>query len=246
MGGQSSFVKRVNILCFDTMQKNGLSTVKLKLIVGLGNPGTKFAHTRHNIGFQVIDLLAEKLNITVKRRRFGARLGEGEFANKKLILLKPWQFMNRSGQAVAKAMDFYNLDTSDLLVITDCSALDVGRIRIRPKGSAGGHKGLADIIEKLGTNEFGRLRIGIGSPPVDTSSELPYKTGPMNLSDYVLDKPDPTQMPLLNQALERAKQAVLCWVEKGIEAAMNEFNNTSSLIVNGQDNQHNIPINLII
>jgi PTH1 family peptidyl-tRNA hydrolase len=210
------------------------SMAEIRLVVGLGNPGDEYVDTRHNIGFRVIDLLAEKLNISVKKRKFGARpvrngssravklpgelsngarLGGGEVADKKLILLKPWQFMNRSGQAVAKAVGFYKLGASDLLVITDCLALEPGRIRIRAKGSSGGHKGLADIIERLGTNEFGRLRIGIGG------------SGQEEACDYVLDKPSQKQKPLLDEAVERAREAVLCWVERGIEAAMSEFNN---------------------
>ena len=136
---------------------------QMKMVVGLGNPGEEYADTRHNIGFKVIDSLAKALAIDVRKRKFGARVGLGEFGDKKLILLKPWQFMNRSGEAVAKAVGFYKLPLSELLVVTDDMALEPGRIRIRAKGSAGGHKGLADIIEKLGTNQFGRLRVGIGA-----------------------------------------------------------------------------------
>ena len=195
---------------------------EIKIVVGLGNPGNEYVDTRHNVGFRVIDSLAEALKIDVRKKRFGAVFGQGEFADKKLILLKPWQFVNRSGQVVATVVGFYNLGarpatarsavTSDLLVITDDMALEPGRIRIRAKGSAGGHKGLEDIIEKLGTNEFARCRIGIG------------QSGEEVACDYVLDKPTETERPLLDEAIERAREAVLCWVECGIEAAMNEFN----------------------
>jgi len=186
-----------------------------RMVVGLGNPGDEYVDTRHNTGFKVIDLLAEGLKIEVRRRKFGARFGWGEFKGKKLILLKPWQFMNRSGQAVASAADFYKLDVSDLLVVADDMALEPGRIRIRAKGSAGGHNGLADIIEELGTREFARCRIGIGRSGEETRQRR---------IDYVLDKPTEAEKPLLASAIERARDAVLCWIEHGVEAAMNEFN----------------------
>lgn len=184
----------------------------MKIVVGLGNPGDEYANTRHNMGFKVIDSLAKLLEIEVKRRKFGARFGLGEFADKKLILLKPWRFMNHSGQAVATAMGFYKLSVGDLLVITDDMDLEPGRIRIRVKGSAGGHNGLADIIEKLGTNEFSRCRIGIG------------RSREEDAVDHVLDKPSKEEEPLLAEAIERARKAVLCWLEYGTEKTMNEFN----------------------
>ena len=132
------------------------------MVVGLGNPGDRYLDTRHNMGFMVIDSLAEALRIEVRKRKFGARFALGEFADKKLILLKPWQFMNRSGQAVATAAGFYKLGVGDMLVISDDMDLEPGRIRLRAKGSAGGHNGLADITQKLGTSEFARCRVGIG------------------------------------------------------------------------------------
>ncbi|HUU19245.1 MAG TPA: aminoacyl-tRNA hydrolase [Sedimentisphaerales bacterium] len=184
----------------------------MKIVVGLGNPGDEYIDTRHNTGFKVIDSLAEALEIEVRKRKFGARFASGEFSDKKLILLKPWQFMNRSGQAVATAMGFYKLDAGDLLVVTDDMDLEPGRIRIRAKGSAGGHNGLADIIEKLGTNEFARCRIGIG------------QSGREDSVDYVLDKPTTAEKPLLAGAIEKARAAVLYWIEYGTEKTMNEFN----------------------
>ncbi len=186
--------------------------VAMKMVVGLGNPSDEYIDTRHNTGFKVIDLLAAALKIDVRKRKFAARFGAGGFSDRKLILLKPWQFMNRSGQAVATAVGFYRLALSNLLVVTDDMSLDPGRIRIRAKGSAGGHNGLADVIEKLGTDEFGRLRIGIGS------------SGEEDAVGYVLRKPKPAERPLLDEAIERARDAVLCWIEYGIDTAMNEFN----------------------
>ena len=189
---------------------------EIKMVVGLGNPGDEYVDTRHNVGFRVIDSLAETLKIKVGKKKFGACLGQGGFAGKGLILLKPWQFMNRSGQAVAAAMGFYRLGVSDLLVITDDMALSPGKIRIRRAGSAGGHNGLADIIEALGTENIGRLRIGIG--PNDRIEAV----------DYVLGRPTKQERPLLDEAIERSQKAVLCWLECGIEAAMNEFNKVIS------------------
>ena len=185
------------------------------MVVGLGNPGDRYLDTRHNMGFMVIDLLAQALRIEVKKRKFGARFALGEFADKKLILLKPWQFMNRSGQAVATAAGFYKLGVEDLLVISDDMDLEPGRIRLRAKGSAGGHNGLADITQSLGTDEFARCRVGIGRSVRQDSV------------DYVLERPTNEQRPLLDAARERARDAVFCWIEHGIETAMNRFNSVS-------------------
>jgi PTH1 family peptidyl-tRNA hydrolase len=188
---------------------------EMKMVVGLGNPGDRYAGTRHNMGFMTVDSLAAALQIDVKKRKFGARFGLTEFADKKLILLKPWQFMNRSGQAVATAAGFYRLDVGDLLVISDDLDLEPGRIRLRAKGSAGGHNGLADIALKLGTTEFARCRVGIGRSDLQESVS------------YVLDRPTKEQKPLLTAAIERATEAVFCWIENGIEPAMNKFNRVS-------------------
>ena len=183
-----------------------------KMIVGLGNPGVEYADTRHNVGFKVLDLLAELFEIEVRKRKFAARFGQGEFGGRSIILLKPWRFMNLSGQSVATAVGFYKLDLSDLLVVLDDMWLEPGNIRLRASGSAGGHNGLADIIEKLGTEEFSRLRVGIGQ-----SSET-------DSVDYVLDEPGKQQKPLIEQAIVMAKEACLCWIKNGIDKAMNQYN----------------------
>jgi len=187
----------------------------MRMVVGLGNPDDRYIDTRHNTGFKVIDSLAQELGIDVRKRKFGSRFGLGEFADNKLILLKPWQYMNRSGQAVATAAGFYKLNIGELIVVTDDMDLEPGRIRLRYKGSAGGHNGLADIIQKLGTNEFARCRVGIGQ-----SAEA-------DAVGYVLGKPREDEKPLLAAAIERARNAVLCWIEYGIETAMNKFNSYS-------------------
>jgi PTH1 family peptidyl-tRNA hydrolase len=188
--------------------------IDIKIVVGLGNPGSEYIETRHNTGFQVIDSLAELLHIEVKKRKFSARLGDGEYAGKKLILLKPWRFMNRSGQVVATAVGFYKLGPENLMIVTDDLALEPGVIRLRARGSAGGHNGLADIIEKLGTNGFARCRVGIGSKIESGRDQV----------GYVLGKPTQDQKTMLEAAVSKARDAILCWIEYGIETAMNKYN----------------------
>ncbi len=185
---------------------------EVRLVVGLGNPGSEYAETRHNLGFKVIEALEEALGIKVKQRKFSARLGEGRHGSTKVILMKPQTFMNRSGQSVATAVGFYKLDLRDLLVVVDDMALEVGTIRVRASGSAGGHNGLADIIEKLGTDQFARCRVGIGARRGEQAVE------------HVLGRPPSDERPLLNQAILRARDAVLCWLEFGVDKTMNEFN----------------------
>jgi len=180
--------------------------------VGLGNPGRAYARTRHNIGFEVVDLVAETLGVTIRKRRFGGKFGAGEYAGRQVLLLKPWRWMNLSGEVVATAVGFYKLALSDLLVVTDDMALEPGRIRIRRKGSAGGHNGLADIIAKVGSDAFARLRVGIGRDEA------------VDAVDYVLSRPSPAEREVLEQAMQRARDAVLCWIREGIEAAMNCYN----------------------
>jgi peptidyl-tRNA hydrolase, PTH1 family len=184
----------------------------MKMVVGLGNPGDAYKDTRHNMGFKVVDALAAALEIDVRKRKFAARFGSGEFAGKKLILLKPWQYMNRSGQAATTAMGFYKLDIGDLLVVTDDMDLEPGTVRLRARGSAGGHRGLADIIARLGTSGFARCRIGIG------------RSAEQDAVDFVLDEPPEADKVPLAEAVERARDAVFCWIEHGIETAMNKFN----------------------
>ena len=184
----------------------------MKIIVGLGNPGREYDGTRHNAGFDVIDVLAQKCCVTVKKNKYGAFVGEGVVYDTKVLLVKPQQYMNLSGQAVATVVGFYKLRSEDVIVVTDDMALEPGRIRLRGKGSAGGHNGLSDIISKLGTNEFSRVRIGIGKDPV-----IPTKS-------YVLGRPSGEDRKLIKEACDRASESVLCWVRDGIDTAMNKFN----------------------
>lgn len=184
--------------------------------VGLGNPGSAYEKTRHNIGFEVIDRLAQRLGASGVRKKFGALVREGRLEGRKILLVQPQMFMNRSGEAVASVMGYYRLGLDRLLVITDDTALEPGRVRLRPKGSSGGHKGLADIIEKVQSEEFARLRVGIGS------------CGGDRMAEYVLSVPPAPERILLDRAVEQAVQAVLCWVQEGLGAAMNRYNSRES------------------
>ena len=185
---------------------------EIRLIAGLGNPGLEYQGTRHNVGFEVVDLLTKKLKVELNKEKFGAAFGQAGFEDKKLILLKPLLFMNNSGQVVAAVANFYKLTAEAILVITDDMALEPGMIRLRAGGSAGGHNGLADIIEKLGTDEFNRLRIGIGN-----RSQTPGR-------DYVLSRPSETERNLIDKAVTEAADAVMVWITEGVETAMNRFN----------------------
>lgn len=182
------------------------------MVVGLGNPGTKYVGTRHNAGFDVVDGLARQLGVDVKKKKFGGLFCQCSLDERTLILLKPQQYMNRSGQVAATATGFYKLSLEDVIIVTDDMALEPGRIRIRAKGSSGGHNGLGDIIARLGSNEFARVRVGVGQ-----STE-------QDAADYVLGRPAGQERQLIAEAVERAQQAVICWVRDGAEAAMNKFN----------------------
>ena len=186
--------------------------METRMVVGLGNPGIRYVKTRHNIGFDVVDALAETFGVKVDQKKFGACFGMTERNEKKLILLKPWQYMNNSGQAVATALGFYKLAPADLMVVLDDMALEPGRLRVRASGSAGGHNGLSDIIAKLGTSQFARCRVGIGRSPDRTDV------------DHVLGRPVGPEREVLEEAVGLARQAVLCWLDDGVDRAMTRFN----------------------
>lgn len=196
----------------------------MKLIVGLGNPGEQYAATRHNIGYDVVDYLAYRLGLTsgidefnrLARTKFSGLALEGSFggeAAEKLLLLKPMTYMNLSGRSVQAAMGFYQLSPADLMVVLDDLALPVGKIRLRPAGSSGGHNGLKDIERAIGTSQYPRLRIGIDPPPPHVASK-----------DYVLGRFTKGQAEQVDQAVVRAAGAIETWIKKGIEPAMNQFN----------------------
>ncbi len=185
----------------------------MALIVGLGNPGVEYKSTRHNIGFELIDKLSEKLTITLQPGNGLFFIGEGRFKSRRVTLIKPTTFMNRSGRAVSKALAETGELLSNCVVCCDDIHLETGRIRLKPGGSDGGHNGVSDIIDRLNTKEFPRLRIGIGND---------FKRG--NQSDYVLSPFTPSQRELMDDALETASEAILTFLRSGIEEAMNQFN----------------------
>lgn len=185
---------------------------EMKLIVGLGNPGLQYVGTRHNAGFEAVDVFAGRIGAEVRKKKFGGLFGECMVGDTKVLFLEPQSYMNRSGQAVATALGFYKLSGSDVMVVADDLALEPGRVRIRPKGSAGGHNGLKDIIARLGGEDFGRLRIGVGGP------------GGSNTKDYVLSRPPADERELIEKAISISTQVLKCWIDEGIDMAMNKFN----------------------
>jgi PTH1 family peptidyl-tRNA hydrolase len=186
----------------------------MKMIVGLGNPGKKYAHTRHNVGFDVLDALAVRGRATFRRSwRFPVQLGEIEAGGEKLLLVKPQTYMNRSGEAVAALGRKKGVAPADVIVVVDDVELDCGQLRIRRSGSAGKHNGLQSVIDHLGTNEFARLRVGVGRVPAGQSR-----------IDYVLSRFRPEEQSAMRDAVARGADAVLSVVEDGLETAMNRFN----------------------
>lgn len=184
------------------------------IIAGLGNPGKEYENTRHNIGFQAIDKLAEQENIGVLEKKHKAIFGKGYVAGQKCILAKPQTFMNLSGESIRELIDYYKADEkTELIVIVDDICLDVGQIRVRKKGSAGGHNGLKNIISHLGHDSFNRIRIGVGEKPKG-----------YELTDYVLGHFSKEEMKLMEEAAEKTADAVRAIITEGADAAMNEFN----------------------
>jgi PTH1 family peptidyl-tRNA hydrolase len=185
----------------------------MKLVVGLGNPGRKYNGTRHNVGFEVLARLAQRYDVGRPKAKFKAEVTETNINNQKTILLSPLTYMNLSGQSVRAAVDFYKLPLTDLLVICDDINLDVARLRFRPSGSAGGQNGLKDIIQQLGSQTFGRLRVGVGRPPPNWDA-----------ADFVLGKFSHEDQSEIENAVAQAVDAVEVWVEQGMQTAMNQFN----------------------
>jgi PTH1 family peptidyl-tRNA hydrolase len=184
---------------------------EIKLVVGLGNPGAQYRGTRHNVGFEVIDTLAKRHGISIRRRKGPAMIGEGLIVGAEVMLAKPLTFMNLSGEAVLYIAEWQRLESGQILIVYDDMALDLGRLRIRAGGSDGGHKGMKSIIAMLGTQHFPRLRIGIGSAERDAVKHV--------LSRFRRD-----EKPVIDEAISRAADAVECVIKNGVEAAMAEYN----------------------
>src|SRR2546421_366270 len=185
----------------------------MKIIVGLGNPGRQYAGTRHNVGYDVIDLLAQSPGAGRFQSRFQAQVAELLEDDLKLLLVKPETFMNLSGRSVRQVLDFYQLTPADLLVVCDDINLPLGKLRARARGSHGGHNGLRDIQAHLGTTDYARLKIGVGSPGENTDA-----------ADYVLSRFRPSERDVIDEAIRLTAQAVVIWAQRGIDACMNEFN----------------------
>nr|BCX01423.1 MAG: peptidyl-tRNA hydrolase [Bacteroidota bacterium] len=185
----------------------------MALVVGLGNPGPEYAGTRHNVGFRVLDELAQRARVRFRAGRGEYLESELELDGQLVRLIKPTTYMNRSGRAVRQALDRYREPLDRLLVVLDDLQLPLGTIRLRPKGSSGGHNGLEDIIAHLRTEAFARLRLGIGAP---------FPRGKQ--ADFVLSVFDPEELPLVEVMIQTAAEAVRCWVLEGIQAAMNRYN----------------------
>ncbi len=192
---------------------NGRPQTRPRLVVGLGNPGPRYAPTRHNVGFMVADRLAEEAGIAVGREKFGAEFGRGRIDGHEIILAKPNSFMNRSGPPVRALAEFFQISTREVLVIHDDIDLDFGRLKIKEKGGHGGHNGIRSLIDAFGGGDFARLRVGIGR-----------SDGGRAVADYVLDRFLPEEAGVLPQIIDRARDAVITILCKGITAGMNQFN----------------------
>lgn len=198
----------------------------MKVILGLGNPGLRFRFSRHNLGFLVVEKLAKAKKIKITQRAFNCLLARGKIENQKLLLVKPSTFVNLSGQAAAKIVKQTKIQLKDLLVICDDINLPLGKIRIKPRGSEGGHKGLRSIIKALGTGDFPRLRIGVGTPQKRAEEGRPCscKQEQGMLSKYVLGRFNKKEIKIINKAIEETASCCQVWAEEDIATAMNRFN----------------------
>lgn len=184
------------------------------IIVGLGNPGKKYEGTRHNVGFQTIDTLADKLNIKVNKIKFKGLVGEGRIADEKVILLKPQTFMNNSGESIVEILNFYKLEPKDLLVVADDIDIEFAQLKIKKNGSAGTHNGLKSIVNLTGSKEFARFKIGVGK-----------KHPNEDLASFVLSNFPSKDRKHIENAIEACADAVMLCIRDGIEKAMNNYNN---------------------
>lgn len=183
----------------------------MKLIVGLGNPGRKYEHTRHNMGFDVVDLFSELAQIDVDKESFKGLVGRGKVFDEDIFILKPQTFMNLSGESVVEIVKYFKIDINDIIVVYDDMALAPGRIRLRPGGSSGGHKGMQNIIDHLNNSDIKRIRVGIGEPTYDTI-------------DYVLSKPSKEERELIDQAIVDAANALKDILKTNFDKAMTKYN----------------------
>lgn len=184
----------------------------MKMIVGLGNPGREYEKTRHNVGFMVMDRIADVFNVSIDMKKFNGEYVKFKYQGEDVILLKPMTYMNNSGESVIQIMNYFKIDVSDFLVIYDDMDMPVGKLRLRESGSAGGHNGVKSIIAHVGTQNFKRIRIGIDKHPR------------IKVVDYVLGRFNKDEQPLIDEGIENAVKAVQVFLEKDFVAAMNGFN----------------------
>lgn len=184
------------------------------LVVGLGNPGEKYAKTRHNVGFMAVDYMSEKFGVKINKAKFKSLVGECDIGGKRALFIKPQTFMNLSGEAVREAMDFYKIPSENVLIIYDDVSLVPGKMRVRLKGSAGGHNGIKSIIEHLGTNEFPRIKIGVGSKP----------NPEYDLADWVLGTFEKKDMELVSACIENTPECTELIVGGNTNKAMEKYN----------------------
>jgi len=192
----------------------------MKLIVGLGNPGRTYAHNRHNIGFRCLNYFARLQSIPFERRQCQARIGIGEVEGEKVLLAKPGTFVNLSGKAVSCLVRRHDIPLNDLLIIYDDLDLPLGKIRLRQSGGSGGHKGMKSIISALGSEDFPRIRVGIGRPQVEGLSNMDEDV----IVNYVLSAFSPQEEEVIKSAIFIVAEAIDCFLTQGIEAAMSKFN----------------------
>ena len=193
----------------------------MKLIVGLGNPGKVYAHNRHNIGFRCINHLARLHSIPVKKHQCQSQVGSGKIAGVEVLLAKPKTFVNKSGEALGRLMRKYSIPVNDLIVIHDDLDLPLGKLRLRPGGSAGGHKGINSIISALGSEDFPRIKVGIGRPTTEDAAAI---TDEDVIVSHVLSDFTPQEEVAIKPAIATAAEAIHCILTEGIVAAMNKFN----------------------
>ena len=183
------------------------------LIVGLGNPESDYSKTRHNMGFNVVNKIAEKYKISVEQKKFDALFGMGEIEGEKVILLKPQTFMNLSGKSIIQVVNFYKIPRENIFVIYDDMDVEKGKIRIRKKGSAGSHNGMKSVVEQLGTEEFTRIRVGIGKPEFENDS-----------INFVIGAIPEEELEILDEGTTKASKAMIEIIKNGVDIAMNKFN----------------------
>ena len=184
------------------------------LVAGLGNPGKQYDMTRHNIGFHTIDYIADELGVKIKKLKYKAIYGECDINGEKVLLVKPQTYMNLSGESISEFVKFFKIPTENVIIISDDIALETGRIRIRKKGSAGGHNGLKNIIYMLNSENFNRIRIGVGAP-----THPDYE-----LKDFVLGRFTKDEIPVLEESIIKSYKAVVEIIKRGADSAMNKLN----------------------